>query len=363
MGARRERFRRRWWWPRPFEVVTVAASLGTLLYLRARGLDYGWNTIRYSFPSFLGLMPVMLAQGVILQLVATRLVGESMRGYLGELRSSRWWSLWTRLWIVSSIQAYTYMWLKVSVPLLRVDLYDVELWHLDRWLHFGVSPTVFAIELVAGTPVARWIDVAYSWWVPSIPLVLSYVYAATRADSRRNFALGFTVLWIGGAWLYLALPAVGPCYSSPDVLEPIREAMPLAMGAQGGLWHNYLTMVRSRGTLLESFSPLYGVAAMPSLHVATYAMFMFWARRHARRWFWPFVGATAVIFFGSLATGWHYAVDGYAGIALAWVAVRVADRFEPVTPVATNSEPAAAEPERRGEESPAAGSAAAEGAT
>jgi len=37
-----------------------------------------------------------------------------------------------------------------------------------------------------------------------------------------------------------------------------------------------------------------------------------------------------VIFFGSLATGWHYAVDGYAGALLAWAAVAIADRFEPV---------------------------------
>ncbi|MCM2270569.1 MAG: phosphatase PAP2 family protein, partial [Thermoanaerobaculia bacterium] len=284
-----ERFRRRPWWPRPFELVTVAASLGTLGYLRARGLDYGWNTVRHSFPSLLGLLPVLLVQGVVLQAVATRLVGAPMRGYFDALRQAGWWSLWARLWIVSSIQAYTYMWLKVSVPLLRAELYDVELWHLDRWLHFGLSPTVFAIELVAGTPLAAVVDRLYAWWVPSVPLILSFAYAAARADRRRNLALAGTVLWIGGAWLYLAWPAVGPCYASPDVLAPIREAMPNAMGAQAGLWHNYLTMVRSRGALLESFSPLFGVAAMPSLHVAAYAMFTFWSRRHARRWFWPFV--------------------------------------------------------------------------
>jgi hypothetical protein len=335
--------RERWWRragrPRPFETVTVLASVATLLYLRALGLDYGWNTIRYSFPSLLGMLPVLLVQGVVLQAIATRLLGRPTRGYLAALAAPAWWSLWARLWIVSSVQAYTYMWLKVSVPLLRVELYDVELWHLDRWLHFGVSPTVFAIELVAGTPFAGWIDRLYGWWVPSVPLILSYFYAASRADLRRNLVFAGTVLWIGGAWLYLAMPAAGPCYASPDVLEPIREAMPRAMETQAGLWHNYLTMVRSRGALLESFSPLYGVAAMPSLHVAAYAMFAFWARRHARRWLWPFVAGTAVIFFGSLATGWHYAVDGYAGVGLAWVAVVVADRLEPVAPEEATAAP------------------------
>jgi hypothetical protein len=336
------RWRRRAWWPRPFEAVTVLASLATLLYLRGRGLDYGWNTIRYSFPNLLGMVPVLLVQGLVLQSAAAWLVRAPLGDVYRAMGRPAWWSLWARLWIVSSIQAYTYMWLKVSVPLLRADLYDVEIWHFDRWLHFGVSPTVFAIELVAGTPWARWIDLVYSWWVPSVPLILAYFYTSARADLRRNLALAGTLLWIGGAWLYLAVPAAGPCYSSPDVLEPIREAMPRAMGAQAGLWQNYLTMVRSRGALLESFSPLYGVAAMPSLHVAAYARFMFWARRHARRWFWPFVAGTAVIFFGSLATGWHYAVDGYAGLLLAWVAVRVADRFEPVVPEEGAAAPAVA---------------------
>jgi hypothetical protein len=47
------------------------------------------------------------------------------------LASARWWSLWVRLWIVSSIQAYTYMWLKAGpVPLLRAELLRrTELWH------------------------------------------------------------------------------------------------------------------------------------------------------------------------------------------------------------------------------------------
>lgn len=324
------RWRRLDGWPLPFETVTLGASLGTLIYLRLHGLDLSWSTIRISFPNLLPLGPTLLAKGVLLQVVVLRLAGDSVRAYFAALRRPRWWILWASLWAATSLQAFTYMWLKVWVPLLRVELYDVELWHLDRWLHFGVSPTVFAIDLVAGTPLARWIDFVYGMWMPSLPVLLAYFYAAAGTAARRNLALAGTFLWIGGAWLYLAMPALGPCYSSPDVLEPIRESMPHAMHAQSALWRNYLTLIRSRGDVQGSFSPLYGVAAMPSLHVAAYAMFMFWARRYDRRLFWPLVAGTAVIFFGSLATGWHYAVDGYVGVAQAWISVRIADRLEPV---------------------------------
>jgi hypothetical protein len=348
----RPRWRERLAWLRSFEAVTVAASLATLVYLRLHGLDLDWTTIRISFPNLLPVVPMLLLQGVGLQIADSRLAGRSVRSYLETLRRPGWWLLWTRLWAATSLLAFTYMWLKVWVPLLRVELYDVELWKLDRWLHLGVSPTVFAIDLVAGTPVARWIDFAYGLWMPSIPLILAFFYAAADDAPRRNLALAGTIVWLGGAWIYLALPALGPCYSSPDVLEPIRESMPSAVGTQANLWRNYLTMIRSRGDASESFSPLFGVAAMPSLHVAAYAMFMLWARRHARRWFWPFVVGTAVIFFGSLATGWNYAVDGYAGIVLAWIGVRLADRLEPVTPEDASGPPPETPPRAATDASP-----------
>ena len=64
----------------------------------------------------------------------------------------------------------------------------------------------------------------------------------------------------------------------------------------------------------------------PSLHVGVHWMLMLWMRRYARPLFLPAVIATFLTFLGSIATGWHYAIDGYVGIALGqlcyWVAVR-----------------------------------------
>lgn len=325
----------------PFEWVSYLSALGTLVFLRWRGLAFGWNTVLYTFPNLPGALPGLLVQGFLMRAFAGVLVRSSPTDYLRRVASWPWLALWLRLWLASAAQFYTYMWLKVSIPLLRAEIYDFELWRLDRWLHLGVSPTILAIELVAGTWMAPWIDRFYGWWLPSVAWAVTYVFAATGAGARRHFAFATAVLWIGGAWLYLAVPALGPCFSTPDVLEPIREAMPSATGAQAALWSHYLGLLRSRGSVLASFSPLLGVAAMPSLHVAAYAMLAFWARRHARRWLWPTIVATVLIFFGSLATGWHYAVDGYVGVALAWAAVRLADRFEPVAcPEKADSRPA-----------------------
>jgi hypothetical protein len=63
---------------------------------------------------------------------------------------------------------------------------------------------------------------------------------------------------------------------------------------------------------------------MPSLHVALHWLFALWAWRAARPLLVPWIIATLLTFLGSLATGWHWAVDGYAGVALASAAFAVA---------------------------------------
>jgi len=307
----------------------LAGAVLTLMLLRACGLDYGWDTVALTFPNLWKAMPRLLVVGLALAVLAVRVSGESVKDFLSGVARPRWIANWVRLWVAVSAQIYAYMWLKVSIPLISARLFDTELWHLDRWLHFGISPTLFAIDLVAGTPLARLADVGYELWVPSVPILFTYFFTVCDDARRRNLALASAVLWIGGAWLYYLLPALGPCYSAPDALEPIRGAMPGTMATQRMLWLQYLQMVRGRSGVVEAFSPMLGVAAMPSLHVGAYAMFALWSRRYARRWFGVFAVATALMFFGSLATGWHYAVDGYAGVLLAWASVRLADRFEP----------------------------------
>jgi hypothetical protein len=316
----------------PFELYIVAATLVAFLFLRAHGLDFGWNTARYTFANLPRTLAGYLALGVALQLLAHALRRRSPRDYLRGLLRDRWSLHWLRLWIAASLLYYGYVWLKVSVPLVRGALYDTELWRLDRFLHFGVSPTVLAIELFAGTPLARFLDEWYALWLATVPIAFAYVFASARRDAARNFVFANCLLWTLGAWGYVAFPAAGPCYASPDVLEPVRADIPKAIASQAILWEHYLGMIRAREKGLTAFSPLLGVAALPSLHVGAHVLFALWARRYEPRLYLPAAVAAGLTFVGSLVTGWHYALDGYAGAALAWLAVRVADRCEPVAP-------------------------------
>jgi membrane-associated phospholipid phosphatase len=105
--------------------------------------------------------------------------------------------------------------------------------------------------------------------------------------------------------------------------------MPRAASAQAALWENYQRVVegREQGALRE-LNPTRGIASMPSLHVAIHALILFWMwkRETPLRAFWLI--AVLLTFLGSLASGWHYALDGYAGLALAGLAWWAAQRLE-----------------------------------
>ena len=77
---------------------------------------------------------------------------------------------------------------------------------------------------------------------------------------------------------------------------------------------------------MRSVNLLFGIAAFPSLHVAFEVLALLWMRRLWRYGTMIFGFFTAVIFIGSILTGWHYLVDGLAGALLAAACYFVATR-------------------------------------
>jgi hypothetical protein len=237
---------------------------------------------------------------------------------------------------------FAYTWLKVCIPLLHRRLWDETLWNLDRILHLGFSPNVFFVELLGGTPLLRALDLWYSFWILTIFAAWAWAAAQPELARRRRFAFGCALLTLAGCWIYLAFPALGPCFAYPDVFAANAGEIRHAVATQAMLAKNYAVLLAGRDGSLTQFNPYLGVAALPSLHVGAHWFFALWARRHARRLFVPLAFATALTFVGSIATGWHYAVDGYAGMLLAWLVMLVVDRLEPEAPPAPAPDPVSA---------------------
>jgi len=303
--------------PYVFEWVTWGGCALAVLFLRWRGLHIDWNTVRYTVPPLVPAVAWALAVGIVLQGLYQGLVRRDIRGYLKRLRRLDWWILTARIFVACMVFTYTYFWLKVSVPLVNHHLWDAQLWRVDRVMHFGLSPSIFASHLVAGTPIAKGLETWYGWWLPSAMYGTGFFVAFPNNRQRSAFVLSTVMIWYAGAWLYTALPALGPCYAFSDVWDHLRTQFPRASAAQAMLLENYQRMLAGRSGPLRQFNPTRGIAAMPSLHVGIHALLTLWTWRLARPLLILGILATIFTFFGSLATGWHYAVDGYVGVMLA----------------------------------------------
>jgi membrane-associated phospholipid phosphatase len=316
---------------RLYEAIVLAdfAAVVLLLRLRARlGLDVLRTLL--DMRDFLSFAALFVLGGIILRALLAALRG--WRRGASRLRASlRPRSLLDllRFLAVLALTSYAYSWLKLALPLLRPDvLYDRELFRLETALHFGVNPGRFLQGLFPYPVLWKFLDGYYGAFMLTVMAGVGWFAATLSVRDRARFTAAFTFLWVLGSWLYLAVPSLGPCYVLKDDYLDVRAAMPSQSATMDLLFAHYgrvrLFHRRPEGTDL---SPYLGVAAMPSLHVAGQAFFAFFARRRSRALFLLYAAATAITMFAAVVSGWHYAIDVYAGLLLAWGCVRLGERF------------------------------------
>ena len=295
-----------------------------LFYLHQGGVAMSWSTATAELRDNLLYVAPWLAGGLALRVVMLRARGQRERAR--RLLSAPSLILLIRILVVATAVSYAYLWLKLTIPLTRNVLYDKALWNADRFVHFGLDPVLDIPNILSSYGVLGWIDRYYSFFLPSIMMAFGWFATTEDLAQRRCFAFGYSLLWSAGAWFYLAVPALGPCYVAQKLLLPYYSELPLSTHAQQVLWQNYQQVLAARvsGAIKAPFNPGYGIASMPSLHVGAHAFFAFWAWRRKRALFWLFLVLTELTFVGSVATGWHNAVDGYAGLLLAILCAFVA---------------------------------------
>lgn len=210
---------------------------------------------------------------------------------------------------------------KAAIPELGSYRWDASLVALDRWLHGGHLPHELLTPLLQPWPLAI-IDFLYGpVWVALIALV-PYVAAAARPSMlRQRFLLSFVALWIvAGVIMAHGMASVGPCYlewiGSPHAHEyaSLFNALTLAE-ERFSLW-----ALETQALLLEwrdGEQVGRGISAMPSLHVATAVLYARAGWYGGRLLRWTTMAYAVIVQIGSVALGWHYAVDGYVGAIVA----------------------------------------------
>lgn len=217
--------------------------------------------------------------------------------------------------------------LKYVIPYIRPVVFDAELSAFDTALHWGVNPSEFAMSLTSSIPaLLQATDAFYVGYFPILLIFFAYVMIQERQVSLRDpFVLGYCLFWLLGGLSYYLLPSMGPIYHQPAIFEGVMQHMPIAAKLNNELLVDY----RAFAAAPWSHDPMlyYGIAAMPSLHVGACAMFACFARHFGRIPFAIMIVLTMLMFLGSVITGWHYAIDGYAGALLGWLAYWIAMRL------------------------------------
>ena len=263
-------------------------------------------------------------------------VGVAVRGavawYRGEreyfriLRSIGWITDTLRIIVAATLVVFVYGWIKLVVPLYHPRLFDQELWNLDQAMLFGASPNILVLDLFSNRTLLRVVDWSYAYiFAASFVIITAYFLAEPSRTLRVAFISGNSVMWIAGAWLYLLVPSLGPAYRFPDVYFAYADVLQRTQHFQALLMRNYQNVIRAASgrPLTAPLNILFGIGAFPSLHVALQTFAFFWMRKLWTAGEVLFAIFVFVILLGSLLTGWHYLIDGLAGLLLGWLSYAV----------------------------------------
>lgn len=335
------------------DIDNVATSGGWLLAalcLAYAAMALCLQPVRYFYLSqsyaqpFLVFLPILLAAG--LGLVGLAIARHNPTRFMLDTLKQRWRAAApVILLFFLGVTAFTT--LKISIRDIVPFYADPMLAELDLWLH-GTDPWVWAHGIVSETVSAAIFGYyGFVWlvqWFGTLLFVAFWNSPASRLRYLWAFALTMVLC---GTVLATALSSTGPILYDRmyggDRFAGLHTA--LAQNDFAVPLHRYVNYLLSA---YESDRPYLGggISAMPSMHVAIATLNAFFLSGFGRRWAvagWSFAAA---ILFGSVYTGWHYAVDGYLSILVVSLLWYLTGRF--VLPRASRSStdtvPASLEP-------------------
>ena len=340
------------WRPRHYEIIfLVFACLTALLVNIYSQLPFSWRLAEIFILNAIKLTALVYA--LTLPVILIRLGNHAEKHGVHSLRSSDallaclqpyfsfdFLFLTLRRALATLGVIYFFLHLKHIVLLINTANFDLFYWNLDRSLHFGIQPSVYLMEnLGPNHEVSLAMDWLYKAYF-KYKLIVSAIFMLELGGRKltENYFSAYTLLWSLGGLAYLITPTDGPCFAvltqyavNPAELVhrfpfPVVKDLPIEyiqsyVGAKIWIAKNYQELLWSARLQFLSGQSLpdmfYGIAAMPSLHVSAVAMLAIFLKRLSL--LGGIIGLIylLVIFIGSIFLQWHYAVDGYAGLAIA----------------------------------------------
>lgn len=211
---------------------------------------------------------------------------------------------------------------KSAIPYIFQFTFDPLLMELDKTIHGGSHPWEILHPVLGYPIISSILSYLYNAWFGLMHMIFWWqVFSLTNKKLRMQYIMSFVFVWsILGSLLALFLSSAGPCYyseivGSPNPFEPLMAYLHDAANtyknwslvAQGYLWDNYVD---------QGDGVARGISAMPSLHVAIAVLQALMGWKVSRKLGAILTAYAAIVWFGSIHLGWHYALDGYASVIL-----------------------------------------------
>lgn len=201
---------------------------------------------------------------------------------------------------------YNYLSLRDLLPLIRPDSLDAQLMRIDEAI-FGVEPALW-LERFNTRPIVEWFSFFYFsyFFICTLYAVITLAFARVNRHST-TFAIGTAMVYSIGQLGYMAVPGYGPIrFLEAQFKGPING---------GFFWSCVWETVQAGSAMKDIF---------PSLHTAAPVWFALYALHRAKdepRWLWPgritaFFACNIII--STVFLRWHYVIDVFAGLALAF---------------------------------------------
>ncbi len=220
-----------------------------------------------------------------------------------------------------AIVLFVHFHLKLWAQFINPLRYDQFYWSVDQHMRPLVDASMAARRaLLPGVPYD-----ANLYIIGFIALFyISFCYHALRTPQVfRRLLLAALFIQGLGALSYLVFPALGP-FLYESGLNPFTTK------TQQFMLHLHDTAAAAGPRWLAAHGGenlMTGLAAMPSLHVGTSFVFLWFALRHGRILLPTYIPLFGYIIVNAIASRWHYLIDLPAGLALAalciWLAHRV----------------------------------------
>jgi hypothetical protein len=165
--------------------------------------------------------------------------------------------------------------LKARLVQLHPRIFDAPLARLDALVHFGGGD--FVGWLLAVNDQRQWLGILglvylFAWVALAMPF--AFAFARGGGAAARGMLVALALVYIAGGFLYLALPSLGPAFVARERFAHLAWGLPFQV--QESMLAALRAVARDPAS---PATPFFGIAAFPSLHLATTALGLFAAWR------------------------------------------------------------------------------------